>query len=150
MSRRAATLVVGALAIAAVPLVAGCGSAEDDYCSALRSDSSQFAKLLDAASPTALVDNLPMFKHLAGKAPDDIADDWQSFVTPIQGLADALRQAGVKPSAYRDGKAPAGLSASDRQGIADAADALSSSQTVQAAQGIDQEARDVCKVDLGM
>jgi hypothetical protein len=131
--------------------LAGCGQDQEDrYCSALSGDRKQFAAMIADGSPTALVTNLPMLEDLAGKAPDDLSDEWQAFLAAIRGLHDALADAGVAPSAFRDGKPPAGLDEADRTAIREAADQLSSDPTVQAASGIDQEARDVCKINLGM
>ncbi|WP_310963302.1 hypothetical protein [Nocardioides terrisoli] len=120
------------------------------YCAAVRHDRRAFANLLAVGSPTALIRDLPMLQALAAKAPDDIADDWQVFLTAVEGLRDALRGAGVAPGAYVDGKPPAGLDRAARRSIAQAADALSSQATVDAAGTVEQEARDVCKVNLGM
>jgi ABC-type glycerol-3-phosphate transport system substrate-binding protein len=130
---------------------AGCGgSAEDRYCSALQSDRSEFAAMIGDGSPTALVTHLAMLERLAGKAPDDLSDEWQAFLNPIRGLRDALDRAGVKPSDYSAGKPPAGLAAADVRAITEAADKLSAAGTVEAAGGIDQQARDVCKINLGI
>lgn len=150
---------IAALVVLLALVTGGCGNpvhlvTGDDqissYCSALRHDRKAFAAMLAENSPTALVKNVPMLQALAAKAPDDIADDWQVFVTAIEGLRDALGRAGVTPDAYADGKAPKGLSAADRESIADAADAVSAHATVDAAGFIEQQARDVCKVNLGI
>jgi hypothetical protein len=145
----------GAAALATLTLVLaglqGCGSSQEDrYCAALASDRTEFAAMIGDGSPTALVTHLPMLERLAAKAPDDLSDEWQAFLTPIRGLDDALRKAGVKPSDYHDGKPPAGLAAADAEAIRQAADKVSASGTVEAATGIDQEARDVCKINLGI
>jgi hypothetical protein len=146
--RRPATLVVVLLLLAGTT---GCGgSPEDRYCQALAGDRTEFAAMVGDGSPTALVTHLDMLEDLAGKAPDDLGDEWQAFLTPIRGLRDALAEAGVKPSDYHDGAPPAGLSAAQRTAIRQAADHLSTESTVSAATGIDQQARDVCKINLGM
>jgi hypothetical protein len=143
-------VVLAAVVLAMVAGTAGCSSQEDKYCKALSSDRKEFADMVGAGSPSALVSHLSMLEGLAAKAPDDLSDEWQAFLTAIRGLRDALSDAGVQPSSYKDGKPPAGLSAADRSAITQAADQLSAEQTVQAASGIDQEARDVCKINLGM
>ena len=148
LSRSVCVAVLTALLVAGV---SGCGgSQEDHYCAALSSDREEFAAMVGDGSPTALVTHLPMLERLAAKAPDDLSDEWQAFLTPIRGLDDALHRAGVKPSDYHDGKPPAGLSAADTEAITQAADKLSAAGTVDAATGIDQEARDVCKINLGI
>lgn len=162
MSTRARTAVAGLVALAALAgngLLAGCGNPADvvtggdpiaDYCHQLDRDRPAFAAMIGEGSPTALVTHLPMLRELAGQAPDDIADDWQVFVGAIAGLEHALRDAGVKPSAYAGGRAPAGLEPGQRKAIQAAADRISAPQTVAAAATIEQEARDVCKINLGM
>lgn len=146
--RQAAAAVAGTLVLGLG--ATGCGgSSVDDYCSALKADRKQFAAIGDASSPAAALDSLPMLHDLAKKAPQDIADDWHTFLAALDALQQALHQAGVKASDFQDGKPPAGLSATDRQAITEAADGLSQQDTVAAGQTIDQEARDVCKVNLG-
>lgn len=150
---------IAALVVLLAVVAGGCGNpvhlvTGDDqitsYCSALRHDRKDFAAMLAENSPTALMKDVPMLQALTAKAPDDIADDWQVFVTAIEGLRDALRQAGVTPDAYAGGRAPKDLSAADRESIVDAADAVSAQSTVDAAGAIEQQARDVCKVNLGI
>jgi len=94
--------------------------------------------------------NLPMLEQIAGKAPSDIVDDWQSFLTPVQGLAKALESAGIRPVDYHDGLPPAGTSSAVRQQIARAAALLAAEVADGVASSIDQQARDVCKLNLGM
>ena len=48
------------------------------------------------------------------------------------------------------GKAPAGLSKEDQQAIAEAAGQITTEEVIAAASGIEQQARDVCKVNLGL
>jgi hypothetical protein len=142
---------VGLVLAVLLPL-AGCGGNEyDAYCGELKRDQKQMSEMVDSTTPAAaLLDNLPMLHDLADKSPQDLTDEWQVFVGAIEGLEKALKDAGVKPSEFVDDKPPAGLSASDRQAIADAANQVSADQVVQAANGIEQEGRDVCKVNLGL
>jgi guanylate kinase len=63
---------------------------------------------------------------------------------------DDLLEWAVVHGERRYGTPPAGLSAAQRTAITQAADHLSSDSTVSAAAGIDQQARDVCKIQLGM
>ncbi|MGH3412552.1 MAG: hypothetical protein ACRDPH_05685 [Marmoricola sp.] len=151
--------LAGTMASAALLSMAGCGNPADlvtgghpvrDYCTQLHQDRRAFADMIESSSPTALVTHLPMLRDLAHDAPPDIADDWQQFVTPIEGLRRALQHAGVRPSQFHGGKPPAGLGPAQQRAIATAADQISSRQTVEAASTIDQEARDVCKINLGM
>jgi hypothetical protein len=146
--RVARTLVVLLVGLGAV---SGCGEDPiDSYCSDLGAHRKQIADMLDSTSPDALFARLDVMKDLAHKAPPDLQDEWQTFLDAVQGLDRALKDAGVKPSDFVGGRPPAGLSAADRTAIIEAADQLSSDDVVQAASGIEQEARDVCKINLGL
>jgi hypothetical protein len=139
-------LVVGLL----LPL-AGCGgNSFDEYCSDLKSHQKEMSEMLDSTSPSALLSHLPMLRDLADKSPKDLTDEWQVFLGAIEDLDKAIRAAGVKPSDFQDGKPPAGLSATDSKAIADAANQVAADEVAQAATGIEQEGRDVCKVNLGL
>ena len=72
--------------------------------------------MLDSESSSALLGNLPMLRDLAEKSPDDLSDEWQTYLRAIEGLDKAIKDAGVKPSDFDGGKAPAGLSKADQQG----------------------------------
>jgi hypothetical protein len=131
----------------------GCGGdeqARDDYCAQLRADQAKFSEMFGSGDATSLLDNLAMLDDVADKAPDDLQDEWQTLLNAVHGLDDALDRAGVQPEDFGAGKAPAGLSAAERKAIGDAADALTAPQVLASAKGIDQQARDVCKIQLGM
>ena len=85
-----------------------------------------------------------------GEAPEDLTDEWQVFLGALDGLDQAIKDAGVKPSDFEDGKPPADLSASDKKAIVDAASQIQTEQVVEASSGIEQQGRDVCKVNLGL
>ena len=140
-----------AAALALLLPLAGCGGdPEDTYCTALQADRKQMAAMVDSTSPTALLSNLPMLEDLAAQAPPDLVDEWQAFLRPVKGLDKALKDAGVKASDFREGKPPAGLTAAQRTSISEAAGQLGDDDVVQGAAGIDQQARDVCKINLGL
>jgi hypothetical protein len=140
-----------ALAVTLLLPVAGCGGNDyDAYCGDLKRHQNAMSEMIDSSSPTSLLSHLPMLHELAKKAPQDLTDEWQTFLGALDRLDKALKDADVKPSDFSDGKPPAGLSDSDRQAIVDAADQISSDEVTQAAAGIEQEARDVCKVNLGL
>jgi hypothetical protein len=145
----ASRLAGGALALAMLVATSGCGDPIKAYCGKLGGDQKTFAAMFQSNSPTSLITHLPMLKDLAGSAPEDLTDEWQTFINAVEGLSDALHQAGIGPDAYQNGKPPAGLSTSEQQAIADAATRLGSTQVQDSVKGIDQEARDVCKIDLG-
>lgn len=150
MSPRAAEGLVGLL-LAALLGLAGCGGdGTSGYCNDLETQSEKIADILDSGSPSALLDGLPVLRGLADRAPSDLDDEWQTFLGALDGLDAAIKEAGVEPSDFKDGKPPAGLSVRQQQAIADAADQISSDDVVAASTGIEQEARDVCQVNLGL
>ncbi len=141
-----------ATAVAAILLLTltGCGDPTEDYCSELRKDRKEFAEMLESESSSALLGNLPMLRDLAEKSPDDLSDEWQTYLRAIEGLDQAIERAGVEPSDFDGGKPPAGLSEGDRKAIAEAAGQITTDEVIAAASGIEQQARDVCKVNLGL
>jgi hypothetical protein len=143
-------LLAAVVAVALAVVLAGCGNQEKTYCAALNSDQAKFAELQDDTSGVGLLNQLPMLRRLADKAPDDLDDEWQTFLGALEEFDDTLREAGVKPDDFVDGKPPVGLTAAVRTRIAAAANALSSSDVVSAANGIEQHAKDVCKLQLGL
>ena len=149
MTRVRSASVLVALACL-VPLT-GCGeNAVDAYCSKLDADRPRIAAMLDSDSPSPLLTNRRFLHDLADAAPSDVADEWQTFLAALDGLQKALDRAGVKPSEFVGGKPPAGLTGAQRAGIADAVAQLGTDDTLAAASGIEQQARDVCKVNFGL
>jgi hypothetical protein len=139
------------LALAVLLPLTGCGGNDfDAYCGDLQRHQKEMADMIDSTSPTALLSHLPMLHELADKSPDDLADEWQTFVGALDHLEKAIKDAGVKPSDFTDGRPPAGLSEADHKAIVDAADQISSDDVTSAASGIEQQGRDVCKVNLGL
>lgn len=143
--RRAGAGLAVAVGLGVLPL--GCGAAGDGYCAALRADQTLFA---EDAGGAALVEELPRLRALGAQAPTDLADEWQVFLAALSTLKDALDQAGVSPQQFVDGKTPAGLSPGQRADIADAASGLTREEVLSAAEGITQQAADVCKLQLGL
>jgi hypothetical protein len=146
-SRGLLTLVTAAALL--LPL-SGCGSDEKAYCDALKSDQELFAEMQDDTSGLGLLKHRTTLHALAEKAPDDLTDEWQTFLGALDAFAGTLHDIGVAPGDFVDGKPPATLSADDRTRIADAANELSSADVVEAADGIEQHAKDVCKLQLGL
>lgn len=118
-----------------------------DYCSELASAQDVFA---DDGTGRQLVADLPTYRRLSSASPDDLSDEWQILVGAISSLRDAIADAGITPGDYVNGEPPAGLPKEDLAGIRAAATALASPDVVAAAAGIDQQARDVCKIQLGL
>ncbi len=138
------------LVAAVLVLSSGCGHTEKEYCNALKADQETFSEMQDDSSGLALIGHRTLLHRLSAKAPDDLADEWQVFLGALDSFSATLDDVGVSPDDFVDGKAPAGLSEADRSRIANAANVLSSADVVDAANGIEQQAKDVCKLQLGL
>jgi hypothetical protein len=144
-------LATGMLAAVLLLGSTGCGGdPEKDYCAALKGDQRLFAEMQDDTSGLALLQHRSALHQLATKAPDDLTDEWQTFLGAIDAFARTLDDVGVRPGDFVGGQPPAGLSAADRTLIANAASELSSADVAEAANGIEQHAKDVCKLQLGL
>ncbi len=139
--------IAGVAVLALLPL-SGCGGTS--YCADLETNRRALADMVAAESPSALLSNLPLLRDLAEDAPEDLADEWRVFLAAVEGLDQALSDAGVEPADFEGGQPPADLSEAEQQAIAEAADNIASDKVVAAASGIEQQARDVCKVNIGV
>jgi hypothetical protein len=131
--------------------VAGCASEQEKYCSALTDEQKNLERLSagsDDPGSGDLARTIDVFERLRAEAPDDMVDEWDTYVTALQALEKALDDAGADESMFSDGERPEGMSKDDYASISSAAVELRSTRVVQAAAGIENQARDVCKVDL--
>lgn len=143
-------LLVSGVLIALLFATNACGrDPEQDYCGAIKDHRKELNQLADEDTQYGLIEHLPMLQDFAERAPSDIVDEWQTFLTAIEGLQAAVEETGHRPADFADAKMPADLSAEDRAAVARAADQLSSRETLAASEAIDQQVRDVCKVNLG-
>lgn len=145
--RRLLTAVLPAVLLLSLQ---ACGDDEKSYCSALSGDQKVFSEMQDDTSGVALLQHRSTLHSLAEKAPDDLNDEWQTFLGALDAFAKTLHDVGVSPGDFVGGQPPAGLSAADRARVADAASELSDADVVEAANGIEQHAKDVCKLQLGL
>jgi hypothetical protein len=132
--------------------LAGCASRTEKYCSTLRDDKSTLQGLAarsDKPGSDVIGQSLDIFEDLHDKAPSDIAGKWAVFTGAWRGLDQALSDAGVSAQQFRSGKRPPGVTTSQYAAIQRAAGRFRSARVVSAAEGIQQEALDVCKVNLG-
>lgn len=142
-SALAAALVVSALA--------GCGaSPQASYCDEVKSQQTKLATVIGGGGEAALLEALPIFRRLQGKAPGDVRADWTTLVGALTGLDDALKAAHVDPREYDAAHPPAGVSAAQQQAIATAATTLGSTKTLAALAAVQQQARDVCHTPLSL
>ena len=131
--------------------LSGCASATDSYCATLE-DERQVLTGLAATSDQPGADlfenTLAVFETLRGEAPGDVRDEWDTFLFAWQDVADAFSVTRVRPGDYAPGTTPPGLNREAARRIENAAAELRSVRVVEAGRGIEQHARDVCKVDL--
>jgi hypothetical protein len=135
-----------AATLIALPLLVGCGS--QSYCEAVKSHQAGLGEIAQGGGRTALLQALPVFEDLQGKAPDDVADDWQLLVTRITALRTALGDAHVEPASYDPKHPPAGMTAEQRTAIRRAAAGIAAADTQQALSDLQQEVLDVCQTPL--
>jgi hypothetical protein len=129
-------------------LAGGCKDQQEKYCDAVKDHQQELGEVLGDGSPDALLKALPIFRDLAGDAPEDLRDEWKTVIDAVAGLQQALEDAGVDPTTYDRDHPPAGLSQADKDAIDAAAGQLSSDETVTALSGVDQQAKDVCGTPL--
>jgi hypothetical protein len=146
-ARRLVRAVLGALLLL---LPQACGDKEKGYCAAMSADQKLFAEMQDDPTGLGLLAHRSTLHDLGDRAPDDLRDEWQTFLGALDAFAKTLDQAGVQPGAFVDGRPPADLSAAERTRIAHAASELAAPDVVEAADGIEQQAKDVCKLQLGL
>jgi hypothetical protein len=144
-----------ALVVVLALLPSACGNDDDDaissgfrdYCATAKKYQEIFA---DDGTGLSLVTNVAKLKKIATLSPDDLTDEWQTFLTAIENLDKAIASVGLKPTDFVDGVPPKGISTSDKVTIQAAADRLGQEDVVDAATGIEQQAKDVCKLQLGL
>jgi hypothetical protein len=133
-------------AVVLLPLTA-CGHGAS-YCDAVKQHQAELGNLAGGGDRAALLQALPIFEELHGKAPGDVQDDWQLLVSRIEALDTALQKAGVSPSTYDPRHPPAGVTPEDRGLIRRAAAELAAPDTQQALGNLQQEVLDVCHTPL--
>ena len=147
MTRNRSAPSLTALLLLLTPL-AGCATEQEKYCQAVKDHQKQLTEIMSDAGPTSLLEALDSFRELRAEAPSDISDEWQQVIRSIEGLQQALDDAGVDPADFDRGKPPEGLSKQEQEAIARAADEVGSQRTEVALAGVRQQALDVCKTQL--
>jgi len=126
------------------------GSAEDAYCGVVKDNQQHLSTVIGDGGSAALIEALPVFRSLQAKAPSDIRKDWDTVVSRLTALQEAVTRAGADPKTYDAKHPPAGVTAAQQQAIAAAATAVGSSSTVTALNAVQQQARDVCHTPLSL
>jgi hypothetical protein len=116
----------------------------------VKSHQATLSKVIGSGGEAALLEALPTFRALQAKAPSDIRSDWDTVVARLSALQAALRMAHVDPSTYDAKHPPAGVTAAQRQAIAEAATRLGSTSSLTALDAVQQQARDVCHTPLSL
>jgi len=145
-------LAAGVVIVLGLALGTGCSDATDDYCTTLTDEKATLDRLSERAGDAGsgvLAESIDVFERLRDAAPDDLRDEWVSYVNAWQGLEVALERAGVDAGVFERGEQPEGVGDAEYDAVRDAADKMRSGPVVDAAAGIEQHAIDVCGVDLG-
>lgn len=145
--RRTLASVMGTVLVASL---AGCATDTERYCDTLSERKQTLTDLAVARDGDVLGQTLDVLRDLRDEAPSDIEDEWSTLVFAYETLADAFDAAGTSPGDYDPAAPPEGVTEQQVQRIEGAAAELRSGRVMQAADGLEQHARDVCKVDLGL
>ena len=137
---------VGLLAV----LATGCASETETYCGDLAERRDELTELAASPDADALQETRDVLGELRDSAPADIEDEWSTLVFAYESLAEAFDDADVAPGEYDPASPPAEVTDEQARRIEGAAAELRTPRVVQAADGLEQHARDVCKVDLGL
>lgn len=134
--------------LVAVPLLAGCASDKERYCEAVAEHQTELSDITAQGGQAALLEALDIYRDLQDQAPRDITDEWAQVVRSLEGLEEALADAGVDASSYNPKQPPVGVTEEQQEAIAAAASEVGSIETREALAGVEQQARDVCKTPL--
>ncbi|WP_067441486.1 hypothetical protein [Nocardioides jensenii] len=143
----------GGLVLAVLLLVtAGCGDPSPDearktYCAQVKKDADEITRIVDEGGAGAALQVLPKLEELADLAPRDLTDEWQTYLNALHGWRDALDDTGLEPSDVDEGL-PRDLSREDRRRLLGAISEVQGPEVKQAAEGIEQQALDVCGTPL--
>lgn len=130
-----------------LPLLVGCASDQESYCEAVEEHQEQLTEIAASDDASRAFDVLPVYQELREQSPDDIRRDWDTVIGALEGLQQALDDAGVDAS-YDSENPPADLGSADRRAIERAAGDLGSGETLDAMSSVEQHALDVCKTPL--
>jgi len=133
--------------------LASCSSdPEQDYCDELDGATATLVGLADRSGTGGdyVEPALDLFQKLREKAPDELRDEWDTFVFSWQDLVDVLKDTGVDPTTFDPKHRPDGLSREDFERIRAVGEELRSSRVRDAVEGITRHAHDVCGLSLDL
>jgi len=134
-------------------VLVACADQTESYCDELaaeRETLSDLAQRSDEPGTEVLEDTVEVWRDLQDEAPDDIADEWATLVFGLEGLVEAFDEAGTTPGAFDPASPPPGVTDGEAERLRDAAAELASPRVTAAGEAVEQHARDVCEVDLGL
>jgi hypothetical protein len=151
VSRRPAAALAGL--VLCLGTLSGCGGepSVEDYCEQLQGERERIAEMVSSNDPGSLLgENLELFEDLGAQSPRDLQGEWDTLLGALRALDDALTDAGVEADDFADGAPPEGLDDDQVAAVEEAVRRVQSEDVVSAASGIETQARDVCKVNLGL
>ena len=122
-------LLAGALLVTALG-VTGCASEQEQWCGHVTEAAPTLGKAVDeGGAKKGLLTALPVLQELADEAPDDVRGEWTTLVDAVEDLEKAV-------------------DSDDEKATRQAALRLASPDVQDAADTVEQEARDVCHTGL--
>jgi hypothetical protein len=121
-----------------------------DYCSDLK-DAKKQVDALKGGDFSDLEKTTDTMHKLADEAPDEIKGDWDTLVTGVEKLVDALKAAGLDDddmATLQSGQIPDGVDMDALQGLMTEIQALDTEEFQKAGDNINKHAKDECGVDL--
>lgn len=143
-------LAVLAAVITVVVVTRGDDDRFADYCAEVQEQQAPITEAAALGAPQALLAALPSFERLSAEAPDDLVDEWAVVVQRITALRDAVDAAGIDAATYDPEHPPADLTTDDQARLTTAASGLLTLAMKDALDGVEQQARDVCKTPLSL
>jgi hypothetical protein len=131
----------------------GCTDETASYCDELAGKKQQLAELAvrsDEPGTDVLAQTVQVWRDLRGAAPGDIADEWSTLVFALENVVEAFDRAGTTAEEYDPADPPKGLDAAEARRLEGAAAALRSPRVSAAGADVEQHAKDVCQVNLGL
>jgi hypothetical protein len=126
------------------------GGSSGDYCSDLKAAKKQ-VDALKGGDFSDLQKTTDAMHKLADEAPDEIKDDWDTLVTGVDKLVDALKKAGLDDAdmaTLQAGQIPDGVDMDALTGLMTEIKALDTAKFQEAGDNINKQAKDKCGVDL--